>query len=76
MSDTDAPQPLLRIVKGDPKPEELAALVAVVSAMAGAAAAAAGKAKRPRSPWSAPARRVRGTHRHGAGGWRASGLPR
>jgi hypothetical protein len=62
--------PLLRIVKGDPTPEELAALVTVVSAMA---AGAAGDAKpAPRPEWSAPHRRVRGTHRHGAGAWRAS----
>ena len=64
--------PLLRIVKGDPTPEEVAALVTVVSAMAAAAAEESAHQKRPRPEWSAPYRRLRGTHRHGAGAWRAS----
>ena len=67
--------PILRIVKGDPTPDEVAALVAVVSAMAGAAAEVAGRATRPRPQWSAPARRLRGRHTHGPGAWRAAGLP-
>ena len=57
-----APPPLLRIVKGNPKPDEVAALVAVVSAMAAGAAEAAAKEQRPRSEWSAPHRRLRATH--------------
>jgi hypothetical protein len=65
-------QPLLRIVKGDPTPEEVAALVAVVSAMAAGAAAAAAKVKAPKPEWSAHHRKPRATHRHGAGAWRAS----
>ena len=65
--------PLLRIVKGDPTAEEVAALVAVVSAMA--AAGAEERTGRPTPAWSAPARRVRTTLRHGSGAWRASGLP-
>ncbi len=64
--------PLLRIVKGDPTPEEVAALVSVVSAMAAGAAQTSANQKRPRPEWSAPHRRLRGTHRHGAGAWRAS----
>jgi hypothetical protein len=63
--------PLLRIVKGDPTPEEVAALVSVVSAMAAGAAGAAGTAK-PRPQWAAHHRRLRGVHRHGPGAWRAS----
>ena len=70
--ETEPQQPLLRIVKGDPTPEEVAALVSVVSAMAAGAAEASADQKRPRSEWSAPHRRLRGTHRHGAGAWRAS----
>ena len=69
MSDTP---PLLRIVKGDPTAEEVAALVAVVSSMAAGAAAAASREKRPRPEWSARHRGLRGTHRHGPGAWRAS----
>ncbi len=65
-------QPLLRVVKGDPTPEELAALVAVLGAMGGGGS----PAPRRTSTWSAPRRRHREPLRHGAGGWRASGLPR
>ena len=66
-------QPLLRIVKGNPTPDEVAALVAVVSAMANAAAQAAqDEKKKPRPEWSARHRLVRTTHRHGPGAWRAS----
>jgi hypothetical protein len=64
--------PLLRIVKGDPTPEEVAALVSVVSALAAGAAEAASREKRPASEWSAHYRKLRGTHRHGPGAWRAS----
>ena len=46
---SEQPAPLLRIVKGDPTPEEVAALVAVVSAMAAGAAEAAAR-ERHRSP--------------------------
>ena len=75
--DRDDPQseqpPLLRIVKGDPTPEEVAALVAVVSAMAAGAAEAAAKQERPKPEWAAHHRKLRGTHRHGPGAWRAHG---
>jgi len=64
--------PLLRIVKGDPTPEEVAALVAVVSAMAAGAAEAAAQDKAPKPEWSAHHRKLRATHRHGAGAWRHS----
>ena len=66
-------EPLLRILTPGATDEEVAALVAVVSAMA-----VAGAEERTRTPppaWSAPARRVRTTLRHGSGAWRASGLP-
>jgi hypothetical protein len=72
---TDEPEeqtPLLRIVKGDPTPEEVAALVSVVSAMSAAAAEAAAKDKAAKPEWSAHHRKLRPTHRHGAGAWRAS----
>jgi acyl-CoA carboxylase epsilon subunit len=64
--------PFLRVVSGNPTPEEVAALVAVL--------AASGGGERPaprRTPaWSHPARLVRRTPAPGPGGWRASGLPR
>ena len=65
--------PLLRIVDADATPEEVAALVAVFSALGSGTSEAP---RRPRPAWNAPARLVRRTHRHGEGGWRASGLPR
>ena len=73
MSREEDTPPLLRIVKGDPTPEEIAALVSVVSAMAAGATAAVSKQKRPKPEWAANHRRLRGTHRHGPGAWRAHG---
>jgi hypothetical protein len=64
-----APKPLLRIVKGNPTPEELAALVAVVTARSAAGAPAKPKA---RSEWGHPVRAVRGVHRPGPDAWRRS----
>ena len=65
--------PVLRIVKGDATPEEIAALVAVIASMSGGVAPT-----RPmsRSTWADPARRMRTTLPHGHGAWRASGMPR
>ena len=67
-------QPVLRVVKGDPTPEELAALVAVVAARNAAAAhaAAAGARPRPRSEWGHPVRAHRTPHRVGPDAWRRS----
>jgi hypothetical protein len=62
----------LRIVKGNPEPEEVAALVAVVSALAAGAAETAANQKQPKPEWSAHHRKLRATHRHGAGAWRNS----
>ncbi|WP_442875661.1 acyl-CoA carboxylase subunit epsilon [Actinoallomurus sp. NBC_01490] len=65
--------PFLQVVRGDPTPEEIAALVAVLTARARAAAAP--PAPRPRSAWSDPSRRLRRPLPHGPGAWRASALP-
>jgi hypothetical protein len=65
-------QPLLRVVTGDPSPEELAALVAVLASLGGTDA----PPPRRTPVWNAPRRLVRATHRHGPGAWRASSLPR
>ncbi|TDE22030.1 acyl-CoA carboxylase subunit epsilon [Actinomadura sp. 6K520] len=79
-------KPFLQIVRGDPGPAEIAALVAVLTARARAAAAArdgggpgAGGARPSR--WSDRSRLVRAAPAHdlrprGAGAWRASALPR
>jgi hypothetical protein len=68
-----AEEPLLRVVRGRPADDELAALVAVVSAFAAAAGAAAEEAAR--APWANPRALVRPPLAHGRGAWRASGLP-
>ncbi len=67
-------QPLLRVVRGNPSAEELAALVAVVAARASAAE----PAPRARPLWGRPVLRPAATHQltPGPGAWRASGLPR
>jgi hypothetical protein len=67
-------RPLLRIVRGEPTPEELAALLTVVAARAAAAAAEPSGA--PRSGWRDRSRYVRNSLPHGPGAWRASALPR
>jgi hypothetical protein len=64
-------EPVLRVVKGDPTPEELAALVAVVASLGGPAAPTA----RRMPVWNAPARLQRRVLRPGLGAWRGSGLP-
>jgi Acyl-CoA carboxylase epsilon subunit len=68
------PQPFLRVVRGDPTPEELAVLVAVLTSVA--APGPSGGGRETTRQWNAP-RRLHGVvHPHGPGGWRASGLPR
>jgi len=77
VSDDDAAEesqpPLLRVVRGEPSAEELAALVAVVAARA---AADPGERPRRRTAWNDPARLTRGPIHPGPDGWRASALPR
>jgi len=73
-------RPLLRVVRGEPTAEELAALVSVVAALASRAAAArdaGGPASRSAPPlWRDRSALVRAPLRAGPGAWRASGLPR
>jgi hypothetical protein len=68
---TDAPTPFLCVVKGDPSPDELAALVAVLASLGNPAAVPA----RRTPDWNAPRRLHRAVLPHGPGGWRASSLP-
>ena len=68
----ESARPLLRVVKGDATPEEVAALVAVVAAL-GSGGAEPPQRRVPE--WSAHHRKVRLTLPHGPGGWRSSGLP-
>jgi hypothetical protein len=68
----DQPErPGLRVVRGDPTAEELAALVTVLVTRSGEMAEPA----RGRSAWNDPARLVRRPLGHGPGGWQASGRP-
>jgi hypothetical protein len=69
---TDPDRPVLRVVKGDATPEEVAALVAVIAALG---SGPAGEEPEPRSAWADPADRMRTTLPHGPGAWRSSGLP-
>ena len=73
MTGPDASRPLLRVLRGAPTDEELAALIAVVAAL---------PARRPRRPrrrpvpvgaWASPADGHRRPLQPGPGGWRASG---
>jgi hypothetical protein len=62
-------KPLLRVVKGDPTPEELAALVAVIAARN---AATPVRKRRTRSEWGHPVHQMRGWHRRGPDAWHRS----
>ena len=66
-------RPLLHIVRGDPTPEELAAVVAVVTA---AGAAPAATPAEPRGQWRSRGRNIRPVLSRGPDAWRASGFPR
>ncbi len=68
-----AQPPVLRIVRGEPTDEEVAALVTVVTALAARGGA---RAEPPRSQWRNRARNIRPAIGPGPGAWRASGLPR
>ncbi len=64
-------RPLLTVVRGEPTPEQLAALIAVVSSRA---SGGADEQQPVRSPWAAPVLRTPLSPAPGA--WRASALPR
>jgi Acyl-CoA carboxylase epsilon subunit len=69
---------LLRVVRGAPSDQEVAALTAVLAAVLAAAASAGADPVRPRalSCWADPASRLRTPLHPGAGAWRASAWPR
>jgi hypothetical protein len=78
-NDTDEPaaaaeevpaRPLLRIVRGEPTPEELAALTAVLAAASGGEAEP--EPERPRSLWADRTSLVRRPLVPGRGAWKAS----
>jgi hypothetical protein len=69
---TDEARPLLRVVRGAPTDEELAALTVVLTARA---AGAPEKPAQPRSEWRNRAALLRRPLYPGPGAWRASALP-
>ncbi|PSK97029.1 acyl-CoA carboxylase epsilon subunit-like protein [Murinocardiopsis flavida] len=72
-SDVGGGAPFLRVVRGEPTADEVAALVAVLAARARAARAGrGGGAHAPRSAWRDRARLVRAPLRPGPGAWRMS----
>ncbi len=66
---------LLRVVKGEPTADELAALVAVVAARRSAGLESTDDTGPRRSGWTNRARAQRGIHRHGPDGWRQASPP-
>jgi hypothetical protein len=70
-SDEPASVADVRVVSGDPTPEELAAVVAVLQRQADEAAAAgrAAVVVEPRTGWDAAARGLRRPLDHGPGAW-------
>lgn len=65
----EAARPLLRIVRGNPTPQELAAVVAVVATRGGSCEA---PAKPPASLWASKAAGLRKPIHPGPGAWAAS----
>ena len=65
---------MLRVVRGDASPEEIAALVAVL--VASAADQSEPVAAPVRSAWTDRSRQLRATLSPGPGAWRRSALPR
>jgi hypothetical protein len=66
-------QPHLRVVKGEPSPEELAALIVALQAVAAAATAPTGPPQYTRGGWNDLEALVPPALHHGVGVWRASG---
>ena len=75
-ADNDQPpsQPLLRVVRGDATPEEIAALVAVLMGRS-ADNEAPSPARSAQGLWSDRAARLRRPLSPGPGAWRRSALP-
>jgi hypothetical protein len=67
---TGADRPVLRVVRGNPSPEEVAALVTVVTARR-AATSSAGRGSLG-SAWTDRSRLLRSCPRPGPGAWRTS----
>ena len=73
MMTTKDDEPVIRVLRGVPTAEELAALVGVLAARS---AAGAPPPPRERSLWRRHEARIGAPLAAGPGAWRASGLPR
>jgi hypothetical protein len=75
-ADDDQPggRPLLRVVRGDATPEEIAALVAVLAARGGEGDARS-QPRSVKNTWSDRSRLLRRPLATAPGAWRASALP-
>jgi hypothetical protein len=71
---SDEGRPVLRVIRGDATPEEIAALLAVVTARARAVAEP--PPRRAPAAWSDRALTMRAPAAPGPGAWRASAWPR
>jgi hypothetical protein len=69
MTDEISDRPVLRIVRGDPTPEELAAVTVVLTALARSGSA---EQPTPSSGWADLSLRLRRTPVPGPGAWRNS----
>ena len=67
--------PVLRVIRGDATPEEIAAVVAALLSAAAAASDAPPPARTAPSAWSDRSRLLRRPVHPGPGAWRRSALP-
>jgi hypothetical protein len=67
--------PVLRVIRGDATPEEIAAVVAVLLARSAASDAPPSPARPAPSAWADRSRLLRRPVRPGPGAWRRSALP-
>jgi hypothetical protein len=67
-------RPVLRVIRGDATPEEVAALLAVVAARSRSVPGPAGR--RPSSAWTDRSQILRAPVAPGPGAWRQSAWPR
>ena len=72
--DGDIARPALRVVRGDPTPEELAALTALLAATSGSAGGAESGVRR--GGWNDPGWQHVSVSLSGPNAWRASAFPR
>jgi hypothetical protein len=68
--------PSLRIVRGEPTDDEIAALTAVLASISTARAAGSQRGDTSWSVWAEPAARLRHVPTPGPAAWRTSALPR